>query len=227
MKVISDAVGNLVRRISNLSFLVKIFPSLVTNFSNKPILKQFIFVLCVAAPLHLAQADEFADLAQRCAPSVAVDTLRAIVKTESNFNPYAPKSFHEAMAAIARLELAGANYSVGLGQINKSNFAAFGIDAAKALDACTNLSVAAQILGDCYARAQKNGTTQSKNLHDALSCYYSGNFKQGYSHGYVNSVRKNAGLKKIPSLSSTEEEKPSTQSTLIVSTQDSQRGLIF
>ena len=237
LEVISDAVGTLVRRISNLSFLVKIFPPLVTNFSNKPILKQFIFVLCVAAPLHLAQADEFADLAQRCAPSVAVDTLRAIVKTESSFNPYAigvvggsipqPKSFHEAMAAIARLELAGANYSVGLGQINKSNFAAFGIDAAKALDACTNLSVAAQILGDCYARAQKNGTTQSKNLHDALSCYYSGNFKQGYSHGYVNSVRKNAGLKKIPSLSSTEEEKPSTQSTLIVSTRDSQRGLIF
>mgnify|MGYP001035395233 CR=1 FL=1 len=186
-----------------------------------------------------AQADEFAELAQRCAPSVAVDTLRAIVKTESNFNPYAigvvgdsvpqPKSFHEAMTTIARLELAGANYSVGLGQINKSNFAAYGINAAKALDACTNLSVAAQILGNCYSRAKKSGSTQStsKNLHDALSCYYSGNFKQGYTHGYVNSVRKNAGLQKIPSLTSTEEEKSSTQSTLIVSTRDTQRGLIF
>ena len=37
------------------------------------------FLLLLSA-LGCAQADEFADLAQRCAPSVAVDTLRAIVK---------------------------------------------------------------------------------------------------------------------------------------------------
>lgn len=94
-------------------------------------------------------ADDFGDLAKRCAPEISEDTLRALVRTESSFNPYAigivgggsrqPKAFHEAMAIIAQLELEGKNYSVGLAQINKKNFSKLGINAAGALDACTNL----------------------------------------------------------------------------------------
>ena len=62
-------------------------------------------------------ADDFGELAKRCAPEVSEDTLRALVRTESSFNPYAigivgggsqrPKAFHEAMAIIAQLELEG------------------------------------------------------------------------------------------------------------------------
>ena len=104
-------------------------------------------------------ADDFGDLAKRCAPEVSEDTLRALVRTESSFNPYAigivgggskqPKAFHEAMAIIAQLELEGKNYSVGLAQINKKNFSKLGINAAGALDACTNLKAASKILSEC------------------------------------------------------------------------------
>lgn len=86
-------------------------------------------------------ADDFGELAKRCAPEVSEDTLRALVRTESSFNPYAigivgggsrqPKAFHEAMAIIAQLELEGKNYSVGLAQINKKNFSKLGINAAR------------------------------------------------------------------------------------------------
>ncbi|WP_282197564.1 lytic transglycosylase domain-containing protein [Turicimonas muris] len=144
------------------------------------------FVLVAAAS---AAADDFELLSKRCAPTVAVDTLRALVKTESDFNPYAvgvvggsvvqPKAFHEAMSTIAKLELSGANYSVGLAQINKKNFSKYGLDAAQALDACTNLKTASKILGACYAKAQRKGARGQQALHDALSCYYSGNFKTG------------------------------------------------
>lgn len=194
----------------------------------------------------VSSADEFSDLAKRCAPSVAEDTLRALVATESSFNPYAigvvgssvkqPTSFHEAMSTIATLEIDGANYSVGLAQINKSNFKKFGINAAKALDSCTNLQVAARILGECFTRAQRSGVPEEEALHNALSCYYSGNFKTGYKHGYVNSVRIHAGMPaQVPSIS--EPQKFSfgaakavpnqSQDSLVQSTTEDKRGLIF
>lgn len=193
--------------------------------------------LCALLPSQ-SQADDFDNLAQKCAPSVAADTLRALVKTESSFNPYAigvvggesfmPKSFHEAMAKIAELETEDKNYSVGLAQINKGNFAKYGIDAQKALDACTNLRVAARILGACFTQAQKSGVSQEKALHDALSCYYSGNFKTGYRSGYVNSVRQNAGLPaQVPSITHPTNPADKTASSLAASQTDSRRGLIF
>ena len=188
-----------------------------------------------------AAADDFELLAKRCAPTVAVDTLRALVKTESDFNPYAigvvggsvvqPKAFHEAMSTIAKLELSGANYSVGLAQINKKNFSKYGLDAAQALDACTNLKAASKILGACYAKAQREGARGQQALHDALSCYYSGNFKTGYDHGYVNKVRTSAGLQaQVPSITAPEQKnlpEENTSRPLISSSLQQTRGLIF
>ena len=183
-------------------------------------------------------ADDFGELAKRCAPEVSEDTLRALVRTESSFNPYAigivgggsrqPKAFHEAMAIIAQLELEGKNYSVGLAQINKKNFSKLGINAAGALDACTNLKAASKILSDCYQRAQKN--SGSNSLHDALSCYYSGNFQTGYRHGYVDKVRANAGinvnLQTVPSIREAE-TKSKESSTFVATGDNSSTGLIF
>lgn len=181
-------------------------------------------------------ADDFGDLAKRCAPEVSEDTLRALVRTESSFNPYAigivgggskqPKAFHEAMAIIAQLELEGKNYSVGLAQINKKNFSKLGINAAGALDACTNLKAASKILSECYQRAQNR--SGSNSLHDALSCYYSGNFQTGYRHGYVDKVRANAGLnvQTVPSIR--EAETQTKESSTLVATGDKpSTGLIF
>lgn len=173
---------------------------------------QVLVVLLSYLALSPSFADDFERLARRCAPEIAVDTLRAVVKTESNFNPYAigvvggsvkqPASFLEAIQTIAKLEDDGKNFSVGLAQINKGNFTRLGIDAAKALDACTNLRAASVILRECFAQASKNGKDSDQALHDALSCYYSGNFSTGYRSGYVNAVRKNAGLDeiKVPSI---------------------------
>ena len=212
-KVMSEGGGTFCSLVNLFSLLVIKVPqtNCVTNFSDK--LKElqifklsglcFLMVLCTSA-----QADDFDNLAKRCAPSVAADTLRAIVQTESNFNPYAigvvgssvkqPKSFQEAMSTIAALEQQGADYSVGIAQINKKNFSKLNINAMQALDACTNLKAAAVILSDCYAQAQRQGKSEKQSLNDALSCYYSGNFKTGYKHGYVEKVHKYA--ESVPSI---------------------------
>lgn len=168
---------------------------------NLQLLKVGAAFLCVFITSSV-QADDFDNLARRCAPSVAADTLRAIVQTESNFNPYAigvvgnsvkqPRSFHEAMSTIAALEQQGADYSVGIAQINKKNFTRLNINAMEALDACTNLKAAAVILGNCYAKAKRRTSSDKHSLNDALSCYYSGNFTTGYKHGYVAKVQKHA-----------------------------------
>lgn len=196
------------------------------------------FALCILMALSVASADvlaeeAFATLAKRCAPNIAPDTLKAIVQTESAFNPYAigvvggaiaqPKSFQDAMIAIAKLETDRKNYSVGLAQINKNNFKKYGIDAQKALDACTNLNVAGQILGECFSRANKENKSKKTALTDALSCYYSGNFKTGYEHGYVDKVKKHAlETVSVPSLTQTNE-----QDSLVESSRTSSPKLIF
>ena len=153
-------------------------------------------------------ADDFGELAKRCAPEVSEDTLRALVRTESSFNPYAigivgggsrqPKAFHEALA-------------IG------------------ALDACTNLKAASKILSDCYQRAQNR--SGSNSLHDALSCYYSGNFQTGYRHGYVDKVRANAGISTltapvVPSIREAETQQKES-STLVAKGDKPSTGLIF
>ena len=200
----------------------------MTLLNYRKLLLAFL-ALSVIEPVF---ADDFGQLAKRCAPEVSEDTLRALVRTESSFNPYAigivgggsrqPKAFHEAMAIIAQLELEGKNYSVGLAQINKKNFSG-------ALDACTNLKAASKILSDCYQRAKNR--SGSNSLHDALSCYYSGNFQTGYRHGYVDKVRANAGISTltapvVPSIR--EAETKSKESSTLVATGDNlSTGLIF
>lgn len=126
----------------------------------------------------------FPALAAACAPFIHFDTISTIVSVESSLNPFAiavvrphipyknPRNREEAMALIARLEQMGANYSVGLGQINSANFERFGLSAADLIDPCVNLAAAQKVLSECYARFGR--------LNHALSCYYSGNPRAGY-----------------------------------------------
>lgn len=130
----------------------------------------------------------FLALALQCAPSIHPATLTPIIKTESSFNPYAigvvdkvlprqPQSLKEALTAVKALVKEGANFSIGLGQINRQHF-----DVSKAeqiFEPCTNLRMAAQVLSSCYVQARKDGTDTQKALHEAISCYYSGNPKRG------------------------------------------------
>lgn len=117
-----------------------------------------------------------------CASTIHPDTIQDVAKTESGFHPMAigvvngksiyPSSKSDALHAIQRLEKDGKNYSVGLMQINQSNFAHYGVTAEDMLEPCKNLTVFEKIITDCYVRG--------KTLSRALSCYYSGNFQTGF-----------------------------------------------
>jgi type IV secretion system protein VirB1 len=144
----------------------------------------------------------FLALTLACAPQVHSDTAHALVRVESGFNPWAigvvggalvrqPRHRAEALATAQSLQAAGWNFSVGLGQINISNFARLGLTLGSAFEPCTNLAAMQTVLGECYARASSsvNGSPHAQtSLHRALSCYYSGNFSTGFRHGYVRKV---------------------------------------
>jgi type IV secretion system protein VirB1 len=150
---------------------------------------------------------DFILLAQQCAPQVSLSTMAAIVRTESGFNPYAigvahgqlarqPASAAEAVATANALERGGWNFSVGLAQVNRSNWSAYGLNERSAFDPCRNLAAAAGILQRCfelarwtYAHASMDSQSE---LRLSLSCYFSGDFSTGYRTGYVQHVVDNA-----------------------------------
>lgn len=178
--------------------------------------------LCATAIDH----NEFIKVANKCANNVAIDTLIALVKTESSFNEFAigvvgsrvkqPKSQTEALKTVDKLIREGKNFSIGLAQINKSNFKKFNVTPKDLFDPCTNLTIAQMILRDCYKRAK--GTDQER-LSKALSCYYSGNEITGIKHGYVNKVLASSDSSEhIPSIKSLYYQSKEINSNLVIET---------
>jgi type IV secretion system protein VirB1 len=151
---------------------------------------------------------DFIALSQQCAPHVDPTTLQALVRTESAFNPYAigvvggrlehqPRNRAEAIATAEALDAQGINFSVGLGQVNKSNLSRYGLNYQTAFDLCANLQAGANILRDCYTRAATTMGVGNSALRASLSCYYSGNFTRGFKPdfggtSYVERVSANA-----------------------------------
>lgn len=157
----------------------------------------------------------------QCAPHIAPDTLEAIIQTESNFNPLAIavipttksstqevpkpqnaiKTVADASTYLKLLRNKGFSYSAGLGQIFVGNFKDLGLNEETVFDPCTNLKALQTVLQRCYIKALSHTQNQGQALQDALSCYYSGNFKTGYEHGYVAKVVK-TGIEnqKVPSI---------------------------
>lgn len=154
--------------------------------------------------------ESFDELAEKCAPSVSPDTLNAIVRTESGFNPLAiavvggkvrqPETLQEAVFIATELATKQKSFSVGLAQINSQNFQALGVTAEELFDPCTNLKAASVILGKCYERMSREDRDPARALSDALSCYYSGNAVTGHEHGYVDRVISNAPPVRVPSI---------------------------
>lgn len=153
---------------------------------------------------------EFLALAQECAPTVAPQTMAAVVNVESGFNPYAigvvggrlarqPKTRDEAVATAKALASDGWNFSVGVAQVNRYNLPKYQVSYEQAFDACTNLRVGSKILEECFVRASKGTPEPQAALHAALSCYYSGNFTRGFKPdvagkpSYVQKVLASAG----------------------------------
>ncbi len=147
---------------------------------------------------------DFFTLAQNCAPQVAPQTMAAIVKTESQFQPLAiginggarlvrqPFTKKEAVITAKSLIEQGYNIDLGLGQVNSSNLVKTRLSIEDAFDPCRNLTVSSLILQKNYERAiQKTADSQSA-LFAALSAYNTGNFSKGFVNGYVQKVVANA-----------------------------------
>ncbi|MEL5920676.1 lytic transglycosylase domain-containing protein [Stenotrophomonas maltophilia] len=134
---------------------------------------------------------ELMALAEQCAPQVAPETVLAIAKVESTFNPFAigvvgtalkrqPRNLQEALATVAALEKQGRNFSIGIAQVNRYNLPKYGISYREGFDPCANLRVGSRILHECYARALPLHGSEQHALRAAFSCYYSGNFIRGF-----------------------------------------------
>jgi len=147
---------------------------------------------------------DFDALASRCAPYVAVATTRALVRTESGFDPWAihvhgatlahrPRSRPEALATAKALRAGGWDFDVGLAQINVRNLTRLHVELAQAFDPCTNLRAMQRILQECFARARHGERREQEALREALSCYNTGNFVDGLRDGYVERVVDAAG----------------------------------
>jgi type IV secretion system protein VirB1 len=133
---------------------------------------------------------DFNDIAAQCVQQIDPQIMKAVVRVESGFNPYAigvvngrltrqPKTHNEAVATAKYLEQNGYNFSMGLGQVNKKNLNAYKLDFQSVFEPCKNLKASSEILAECYGRATKIMSTD-KALQAAFSCYYSGNFTRGF-----------------------------------------------
>lgn len=171
-------------------------------------------VVCCGLPLlacaqTVAPPLPFEKLAAACAPSIHPTTLKAVVTTESSWNPYAigvvagrldrqPRSLDEAIATARELKRQGFNFSLGLGQVNRYNLARYGATYETVFDPCRNLQAGAAILQDCFVHAKKRLGDDQQALRAAFSCYYSGNFTRGFrpdqagQPSYVQKVVANA-----------------------------------
>lgn len=138
---------------------------------------------------------DFVDVNQviaQCATSVHPQVMHGIIATESSYNPFAigvvkgklqrqPRSLAEAVATVKMLEAQGKNYSMGLAQINKINLKPQGLDYKTVFDPCNNLRASANIFNACHTSAKSKFADPKQALNAAFSCYYSGNFKTGFT----------------------------------------------
>lgn len=144
------------------------------------------------ATTQMTAEPTFNQLAQQCSSGVHPNTLQAVARVESKFNPYAigvvkgnlkrqPTSLAEAVATAKSLHAKGKNFSMGLMQVNRYNLATYGLNYETVFDPCKNINAGAKILKDCFDRAGGNGQAA---LQKAFSCYYSGNFKFGFKSDF-------------------------------------------
>lgn len=162
-------------------------------------------LLLVVTPACAGAQDiraHFDSLAAKCAPSIHPQTLAAVVKQESAFNPLAigvngPKARPvkarnqaHAIALASELIAAGASVDLGLGQINSANLRWLGLTVSTVFDPCKNLAAAARVLKDGYKREVATAPNTQVALDRALSRYNTGNSSGGLRNGYVAAVRR-------------------------------------
>ena len=148
-------------------------------------------------------AVNFLELSQRCAPDVAPETLAAIAKTESGLNPYAigvnkgqrlkrqPQNYSEAVSTAKALLASGANFDMGLAQINSKNLKWVNKSVEQLFDPCHNIQASAFVLKQNFLQAKKTHGNDQMALQAALSAYNTGSYSRGFGNGYVRKVINN------------------------------------
>ena len=147
---------------------------------------------------------DFLDLAAQCAPSVAVETIVAVVSHESRRNPHAigingrvrlsrqPITQDEAVNTATTLIAMGVSVDLGFAQINSANLPKLGLTVKQVFDPCTNLKAAETVLRGCYDPAARRMGHGQAALQAALSCYNTGDYARGLVNGYVASIYRHA-----------------------------------
>lgn len=149
-------------------------------------------------------AAAIASLAIQCAPTIAPETVVAIVHTESQGYIFAlnvnggrqPRRRSSAAAAAAtakRYVAAGYSVDLGLGQINSRNMRWLGLTWDTVFDPCTNIAALGRILTQNY-NSVKAGRDPQSALRIAISMYNTGSQSRGFRNGYVAKVVGNAGI---------------------------------
>lgn len=163
-------------------------------------------------------------LADRCAPSVAPETLLSVAYTESRFNPYAigvngggrlsrqPSSKPEAVRVARELIRAGRNIDLGLGQINSSNLTWLRLSVEDVFDPCRNLAASAQVLEHGYRSGARRSSDPQAALKIALSMYNTGDTARGFRNGYVSKVVASAG-RVVPAIAAVQGQPVRTPTT--------------
>jgi type IV secretion system protein VirB1 len=141
----------------------------------------------------------FTQIAASCAPSVHVDTLAAIARTESGFHAHAlhdntdgrsylPTRLEEAIAiAMDLVSVKRHSVDVGLMQVNSANLDGLGLSLAQAFDPCLSLKAGARVLASNY-QPPPAGQDPQPALLQALSRYNTGHPARGFANGYVARV---------------------------------------
>ncbi|MCQ9124679.1 lytic transglycosylase domain-containing protein [Rodentibacter caecimuris] len=200
-------------------------------------------------------------LLSQCAADVAPETLLSLIGVESSRNPYAiavvydkntpeekrlnfkqPSTEQEAKNIISALNAEPViykSYSVGLMQVNSTNFKKYGITEANMFNACKNIEAGAGIFKSCYSEAQKNNPNKNEQelLRIASSCYYSGNERRGFvkeknGSSYVDrinaTVAKNYKVPAMKPLTGADSYAPATtEATATVSTEAPQNNQLL
>jgi type IV secretion system protein VirB1 len=148
-----------------------------------------------------------AQLATRCASSVAFETVAAVIGAESGFNPLAigvngpaggpivPATREAAIATATDLIVRqGRSVDLGLMQVNSGNLHVLGLSIADAFDPCRNIAAGARLLRDGYAAAHGAGEEPQQALRVAFSRYNTGSPERGFANGYVRRVEDSAEL---------------------------------
>ncbi len=129
-------------------------------------------------------AVSFTDLAQTCAPAIAIETLAAVVSLESQFQPFdirvrgssslheQPKNKAEAVETATVLMAEHKDVQLGLGGIGIAELRKFDLSIADAFDPCLNLKATATLLDGYYRLAVRAGATFQQAERVMLQSYY-------------------------------------------------------